>query len=258
MVSVAVLLTGAALGVWLSSHGFERHPVAVVHHHRPVLAVAPTSLIASPTGPSDAFVSPDAASRLLIVPPTWESEPTSLPVIEVSPHWLEVRLLPGISAAQTAWLKSSDVSISQTPYRIVVDLASAHLVLYRLARPILCAPAGIGTATYPTPTGNFFVTMFAQAPSPDYGPFVMLTSAGSTAVTDWEQSGAPVVTIAGALGSSDLIRAGGARITTGAIRLLDADLSLLRPVPVGAPIDIVASPSRALARDERACGLATP
>jgi len=256
MVLALVLLTGAAIGLWLSSSGVTRHPVAVRHPRpRPVPAVAPTSLIASLTGPSDAYTSPFATSRLLVVAPTWESQPTILAVVQMFPHWLEVRLLPPTSASQTAWLRLSDVSISQTPYRIVVDLSSARLLLYRLARPILCAPAAIGTATYPTPAGHFFVTLFAQSPSPDYGPFVMLTSAASEGVTDWEEAGQPVVTIAGALGASDLIRAGGARVTTGAVRLNDADLDMLRPVPVGSPIDIVATPSRALARDERTCAI---
>ena len=73
-----------------------------------------------------------------------------------------------------------------------------------------------------------------------YGDFVILTSAPATGVTDWEQGGAPVITIAGPQGADASIAAGGAHVTTGAIRLLAPDLARLRAVPLGTPLDIVA------------------
>jgi len=249
---VAALLVVAAIGVWLVRSSGTRHPAVVSHPGLP-RAVALTSLIATPKAPTLGFASPYAASPFEIVPSSWENQPSALPVVGTFPGWLEVRLLPGVSTARTAWVAASNVSISETPYRVVVDLSSARLLVFRRAHLILCAPAGIGTATDPTPAGHFFVTLFAQPPNPGYGPFVVLTSATAVSVSDWEQSGAPLVTIEGSLGSADPIRQGDARITTGAIRLLDSDLGRLRPVPTGTPVDVVAQPTRVLETEERSC-----
>jgi len=43
------------------------------------------------------------------------------------------------------------------------------LELFRDGEQVLDAPAGIGTATDPTPTGQFFLALFAEAPSPTTG-----------------------------------------------------------------------------------------
>ena len=101
------------------------------------------------------------------------------------------------------------------------------------------APVGIGTRRYPTPTGHYFVALFATPPNPGYGPFVMVTSAHSETITDWEQSGDAIVAIHGPLGSDQEIGTTGATVSHGCIRLHDADLARLRQVPDGTPVDIV-------------------
>jgi lipoprotein-anchoring transpeptidase ErfK/SrfK len=162
-----------------------------------------------------------------------------LPVVATLAGDLEVRL-PTRPNGSTTWIGASNLRLYHSPYRIVVDLASRHLLLYRNEKLVLNAPAGVGTASDPTPTGHFFVASFATAPTPAYGPFVIVTSAHSEAISDWEESGDAVVAIHGPLGEDAEIGKTGARISHGCIRLHDGDLALLRAVPDGSPIDIIA------------------
>lgn len=130
--------------------------------------------------------------------------------------------------------------MASTPYRIIVDLASTHLTLYRAGHVLFSVPVGIGTPAYPTPTGHFFVALLAAPPNPGYGSFVMVTSAHSDTITDWEGSGDALIAIHGPLGSDAQIGTTGAAVSHGCIRLHEANLLELRPVPVGTPVDIVA------------------
>jgi lipoprotein-anchoring transpeptidase ErfK/SrfK len=136
---------------------------------------------------------------------------------------------------------AENVTLAITPYRIVIDLATTHLTLYRSGQPVLSAPVGIGTPAAPTPTGQYFVAFLARAPTPGYGAFVMVTSAHSNTITDWESSGDAIVAIHGPLGSDREIATTGAPVSHGCVRLHEADLEQLRPVPVGSPVDIVAA-----------------
>jgi lipoprotein-anchoring transpeptidase ErfK/SrfK len=139
----------------------------------------------------------------------------------------------------TAWLPASDVILSTTPYRIVIDLATTHLMLYKDGRQVLSAPAGVGASDDPTPTGEYFVAFMESPPAAGYGPFVLVTSAHSTSISDWSGSGDAVIGIHGPLGDDSEIGTSGARVSHGCIRLHLADQRKLAGVPAGTPIDIV-------------------
>jgi lipoprotein-anchoring transpeptidase ErfK/SrfK len=152
----------------------------------------------------------------------------------------------------TAWLPSRDVKLSSTPYVIVIDLATTHLSLYKHGRRVLSAPAGIGTPDDQTPPGGYFIAFTEQPPQPNpgYGPFIIVTSAHSPDIADWEGSGDAVIGIHGPLGEDSQIGTTGARISHGCIRLHDAALEKLSNLPAGTPVDIVrwtAAPFRSLA-----------
>ena len=140
---------------------------------------------------------------------------------------------------QVGWIRQGSARLTRTPFHLVIDLRSTHLQLYQRGRLAMDAPVGIGTRRYPTPTGHYFVALFATPPNPGYGPFVMVTSAHSETITDWEQSGDAIVAIHGPLGSDQEIGTTGATVSHGCIRLHDADLARLRQVPDGTPVDIV-------------------
>ncbi len=168
----------------------------------------------------------------------WWEAPSILPVIDQEPGWVEVRLAQRPNGS-VAWVPSGDLTLATDPYYIVVDLNTTHLQLYKAGRQVGSYPAGVGVPVAPTPTGQFFVALFAEAPSPAYGPFVMVTSAHSNTISDWEESGDAITAIHGPLGSDAAIGTTGARVSHGCIRLHDIDLAHLRDVPAGTPVLIV-------------------
>jgi lipoprotein-anchoring transpeptidase ErfK/SrfK len=194
-------------------------------------------LVATTHGNIPRFSAPGGSS-IGTVPGSWHGAPSTLPVIASRPGWYEVRMAQRPNES-TAWVLASDVSLATTPYRIVINLATTHLLLYRAGQQVLSAPVGIGTPTDPTPTGQYFVALLAAPPSPGYGAFVMVTSAHSNTITDWESSGDAMIAIHGPLGSDAEIGTSGSAISHGCIRMHEADLQVLRPVPVGSPIDVV-------------------
>jgi lipoprotein-anchoring transpeptidase ErfK/SrfK len=174
------------------------------------------------------------------VPASWYGRPSVLPVIATRPGWVQVRLAQRPNGS-TAWLPASDVTLGRTPYRIVVNNTTAQLALYDLGKLVFSAPAGVGTTDDPTPTGEFFVAFDEQPPQPNpgYGPFIIVTSAHSQAISDWENSGDAIIGIHGPLGEDSEIGTAGARISHGCVRLHDEALERLTEVPPGTPIDVV-------------------
>jgi hypothetical protein len=172
------------------------------------------------------------------VPGTWFGAPTALPVIAQDAGYLEVRVAQRPNGL-TAWIAALGPTLSATPYRIVIDLATERLRLYEGGHRVLDAPAGIGTTQDPTPVGNFFVALYADPPSSAWGPFIMVTSGHSTAISDWEKSGDAIVAIHGPLGADAAIGTTGARVSHGCVRLHNADLARLRAVPAGSPVQII-------------------
>jgi len=205
------------------------------------------------------YAAPGGA-RAGTVPGSWQGAPASLPVIDQRPGWLRVRLAtrpkrPGEWAeppvaeggrlaqrpgGDSAWIVRSDAVLVTSSYRIVIDTSRHRLQLYDRGQQVMDAPAGVGTDAFPTPTGRYFLALFAAPPSPDYGAFVVVTSAHSDTTTDWEASGDAMVAIQGPLGGDAEIGSSGAQVSRGCIRLHEPDLERLRIVPAGSPIDIVA------------------
>jgi lipoprotein-anchoring transpeptidase ErfK/SrfK len=207
---------------------------------RPVTAqVASSTELATVGGAASRYASPGLLATGT-VPAKWYGRPSVLPVIAAKPGWVEVRLAQRPDES-TAWLPATDVTLSTTPYQIVVDLASTKLSLFDDGRLVFSAPAGVGTTDDPTPTGRYFVAFDEHPPQPNpgYGPFIMVTSAHSPTIGDWEGSGDAVIGIHGPLGAGSEIGTSGAKISHGCIRLQDQALEELTVVPAGTPIDIV-------------------
>jgi lipoprotein-anchoring transpeptidase ErfK/SrfK len=230
--------------------GARATPQAASHRHHVVRKKVTTAALRLPSGSTwtatlhgdtPGSPSPGAPSNE-VVPGSWYSYPSILPIIASDANWVEVRLAQRPNES-VSWVPRSDVTIGVTPYRIVVDLATEHLMVYDNGTQIDDFPAGIGTPGDPTVTGQFFMTMEVPAPDPGYGPFVLVTSAHSDAITDWAASGDAIIAIHGPITSYDdsLIGTTGAAISHGCVRLHDADLAQLSVIPAGTPIDIEAS-----------------
>jgi len=253
-VKVAVGLLGAAtlavsVGWVLASGGGppgpQARPPAAAPARHPAPAVTPnpgppaTTMVATVLRSAPGYASPAQLTKD-IVPASWYGRPSVLPVIATQPGWVRVRLAQRPNGS-TAWLPDSDVTLGSTPYRIVINAATTQLALYDDGRLVFSAPAGVGTTEDPTPAGEYFVAFDEQPPQPNpgYGPFIIVTSAHSPAIADWEGSGDAIIGIHGPLGDDTEIGTSGARISHGCIRLHDQALERLAEVPPGTPIDVV-------------------
>jgi hypothetical protein len=201
-------------------------------------AIAATSLVATIKAAGAPGSQTPGGPATVQVPGQWLGAASILPVIDQVPGWVEVRLAQRPNES-TAWVPAGDVSVLTDSYHIVIDLGTMHLELFDHGQQVVDFPAGIGVSADPTPTGQFFVALFASAPSPGYGAFVIVTSAHSNTISDWEASGDAITAIHGPLGADAAIGTTGARVSHGCIRLHSADLAQLRDVPAGTPIDIV-------------------
>ena len=174
------------------------------------------------------------------VPGSWYGYPSVLPVIDAQPGWLEVREAQRPNGS-TAWIPDDNVALSTTPYAMVLNLCTAHLLVFQSGQEIYDFPAGIGAPDDPTVTGEYFVSMTTPPPGPGYGPFVLATSAHSDAIRSWEGQGDAIIGIHGPITAYDdrLIGTSGAAISHGCIRLHDADLAKLSVIPAGTPLQIV-------------------
>jgi lipoprotein-anchoring transpeptidase ErfK/SrfK len=201
------------------------------------------SSLATMNGNAPGSPEPGAAPNI-VVPSTWYGYPSILPVIGSAPNWVEVRLAQRPNGS-TTWVPLDDVTLSTTPYQLILDLASEHLAVYEYGKEIMDFPAGIGATDDPTVTGNFVVAMRVPPPDAGYGPFVLVTSAHSDAIADWEGSGDAIIAIHGPITAYDdqLIGTTGAAISHGCIRLHDADLAQLDVIPPGSPLEIISGPA---------------
>jgi lipoprotein-anchoring transpeptidase ErfK/SrfK len=200
-----------------------------------------STLVASFASDAPRFDAP-GGTESGVVPAAWHGRPSILPVIDQAPGWVQVRLAQRPNGS-TAWVRRSDVVLATTPYRVEIDVATTRLRVYKDGAEILDAPAGLGTEDAPTTVGNFFLAFVQEPPdtTSGWGPFVIVTSAHSETISDFQSSGDAVAAIHGPLGADDKIGDTGAYVSHGCIRLHLDDLAVLRQLPAGTPIDIIDS-----------------
>ena len=211
-------------------------PAVVVRRDPPPVPVRTT--IATVTGAVPYFARPGGRPVGTIPIDSWWGLTKQLPVVAAAPGWLEVRL-PQRPNGLTGWIRAGQARLSSTVWGIYIDLRTRRVVLYRSGRPMGNFPAGIGTPTDPTPTGHFYVMRIEASAGPGWGPFIIDTNAHSEAIQSWEGSGDAFTALHGPLGMDAAIGTTGAAISHGCIRLHDADLARLAPVPPGAPVVII-------------------
>lgn len=253
-----VLLGGIAGGLFLWRSGGIPPKRSVAAKHKPTFAVRPWSLVATLSQSVTAYASPTTTSAASTLPPAWAGQFLAMPVIATVPGWDEVRVVARPPAPATAWIPSATAVITRTPYHVVVDLETTRLLLFGQSRLLMCAPAGVGAAATPTPTGHYFVGLLVHPPPADAGTFAVVTSAVVDGVTDWEQAGNAMITIAASADAPTQIGTTGARTTAGSVQLSETNEDRLRPVPLGSPVDVVAALNHRLSpQDERVCASRT-
>jgi lipoprotein-anchoring transpeptidase ErfK/SrfK len=147
-------------------------------------------------------------------------------------RWYRVQL-PMRPNGATAYVRARAVWIGRVTTRIVVDLSSRRVMLFRRGRLVLRAKAAVGTRATPTPRGRFYVNqrLIPRDRHGPYGPGAIGISAFSNVLTGWTQGG-PI-----AIHGTNQPWLIGRRVTNGCIRLHNRDLRrLFRATLAGTPV----------------------
>jgi hypothetical protein len=148
------------------------------------------------------------------------------------PLWLRVQL-PTRPNGSTGWVRASEVSVYPVGTRIVVDLSSRRVLLYRWGELAFSTRVAVGARETPTPVGSYYVDERFLLDTPD-GPFgaaALGISAHSDALRNWVQGG-PV-----ALHGTNEPAAIGGGVSHGCVRLVNRDmLRVFKFAPAGTPV----------------------
>ena len=175
----------------------------------------------------------------LVARETPEGTPNALQVLRSKADssgrlWVEVRL-PVLPNGRVGWMRRQALGGYQSANtHLVVDRGQLRAILYRNGKAVFAAPVGIGTASSPTPPGEFMIrNELTRYASPFYGPIAFGTTARSAVLTDWPGGG-----FVGIHGTNEPQLIPG-RVSHGCIRLRNADmLRLAVLMPVGTPLTI--------------------
>jgi lipoprotein-anchoring transpeptidase ErfK/SrfK len=150
--------------------------------------------------------------------------------------WLKV-VLPMKPNGTEGWVHRSEVTVTSTDERLIVDVGQRQVQLFAGDRLLATSSAVVGKDSTPTPTGTYFVTDLLRTDEPDgvYGPYILATSARSDAF-DFFNGGEPIVALHGT-NQPSLI---GSAASNGCVRLPnEVSTQLASLTPVGAPVYII-------------------
>jgi lipoprotein-anchoring transpeptidase ErfK/SrfK len=168
--------------------------------------------------------------------PTAVGAPLTFLVDEVADGWLRV-LLPVRPNGSQGWIRTEDVTLARTPFRLEVALGAFELTVHESDEVRLVAPIGLGTDETPTPHGRYFVTELLQPPDPDgpYGPYAFGLSGFSEVHRDFA-GGQGVIGVHGTDDPGSI----GRRASNGCIRVHnDVVAELATFLPLGTPVEIL-------------------
>jgi lipoprotein-anchoring transpeptidase ErfK/SrfK len=197
----------------------------------------PSSLIAESMVPRIAVFRRPGSGRPVhhFEHPDESGTPRVFLVREDAGDWLRV-YLPMEPNESTGWVRTRDVSLSTTSYRLLVDTSRNRLTVFRGEREVAREAVAVGTGGTPTPTGHFFITMLVEPPDPGgaYGPYAYGLSAYSEVLNTFG-GGDGQVAIHGTDDPSSL----GGDVSHGCIRMDNGAITrLTRFLPLGTPVDI--------------------
>lgn len=186
----------------------------------------------------EVFPAADVNERSMVLRTSVDAAgPVTLLVVARTADRLQV-LLPVRPNGSTGWVRVSDASLSEHPYRIVVELSAFRLTLLRDGAAVERFPIGVGKGSTPTPGGRYYTKELLAPPNPQgpYGPFAYGLSGFSPVLTSFA-GGTGVIGIHGT-NRPELI---GQNVSSGCIRMLNDDITrLARLLPLGVPVDILA------------------
>jgi hypothetical protein len=201
----------------------------------PTVVPASTDL-ATPNGSIPAYDAPGGAQVDDVG--LWYGYPMTMPVVEEQGEWLRI-MMPERPNGTTAWVRSTDVTRSTSPWRMVLKLSETRVHVYKDGYEVWNAPVGIGRDHTRTPTGSYFVAVIEKPGPSGYGPIVLNLNAHSEDIQSWEGSGDAITAFHGPFGAEALIRSGGGKVSNGCVRMLPEDQIKMDGIALGSPVDIL-------------------
>ena len=150
--------------------------------------------------------------------------------------WLRVEL-PLRPNGATGWVRADHVDRVPVHARVVVDVSTRTLRLYRGSKLVVSSAVAVGSNATPTPLGRYYVNqrLVPSEPGGPFGPGAIGISAFSPVLTGWAQGG-PV-----AIHGTNEPWSIGRAVSNGCIRVPNAVLKRLWPLtPAGTPVIITA------------------
>lgn len=162
--------------------------------------------------------------------------PRTLLVTERRGDWLKA-LLPMRPNETEGWIRPSDVTLSQNPYKITVDVGQHELVFSKDGREILRSPVVVGRSGTPTPRGTFYITDpvdLRDRPGGAYGAFALGLSGYSEVLTEF--NGGPGQIAIHGTNQPELM---GQDASAGCVRVPnDVIVTIATQAPLGTPVVI--------------------
>jgi lipoprotein-anchoring transpeptidase ErfK/SrfK len=202
----------------------------------PVVPLLPDTA-ASAVGPRlDVYDAPDGRRVRSLTNPTIEGQRLNVLVVERAGIWLRVRL-PMRPNGTTGWVRLTDVSQYEAPFRIVVQLCAHRLTVFRGGKAVWAQPVAVGAPRTPTPKGEFYVDFVTPMRyGGAYGPYLLSVAGFSNVLHQFGKNGIGQIGIHGTNRPASI----GTSASHGCVRLHnDALLTLVKLVPPGTPVTIV-------------------
>ena len=149
--------------------------------------------------------------------------------------WVEV-YLPVRPNGTTGYVKRSDVTVQNNPYRIEISLGAFNLKVFKSDEVIMDTTIAEASENTPTPGGLYFTTELVKTPNPGgaYGPYAYGLSGFSEVLQTF--NGGP-----GQLGihGTNQPQLLGQKVSHGCIRMSNEDITELAGIlPLGVPVQI--------------------
>ncbi|HEV7761427.1 MAG TPA: L,D-transpeptidase [Acidimicrobiales bacterium] len=153
--------------------------------------------------------------------------------------WLHVNLPVRPNGSQ-GYVRSGDVKLQTTAYRVKVELAAHRLTVTKGDEVVLETPIGVGTADTPTPGGVYYIKELLRPPDPagDYGPYAYGLSGFSNQPELANFNGGEGIIGIHGTNQPDKI---GTDVSHGCIRVAnDVITEMASYLPLGTPVEITA------------------
>jgi lipoprotein-anchoring transpeptidase ErfK/SrfK len=135
------------------------------------------------------------------------------------------------------WVPAAGLHPYVVRWRLRIELGRRRLIAYEDGRERMRLTVAVGSSSTPTPTGSYYVLESLRLVDPHgpYGPGALGLSSFSPVLTGWTRGG-PI-----AIHGTNEARSVGAAVSNGCVRVRNEQMRrLLRDVPAGAPVEIVA------------------